>query len=368
MAVQEFIFSDAPGIKVRRHLLFWIFIGLGYFIQSILIIPHFLLVALCSMVFFFPQCVIAFYVCINYLLPRFFRRKNYILFGLDYLLLISLCFGVNYVCSVLFYQATNLHPIHGFRFSWYFSLANINSMHLVAITGLGLGIGLAKRWYLEQKENLVLFKENIRREVRLQKSKAYPEVIKKSLTTLSNNLRSGNDGSPDLLMAISDVFSYLLYSVDDGEIEVKKEINILKKIAYLENSNPDNPFLLSLGVVGEVDEGLTIPPLAIFSILQCAIAVLNEQGESTNELQLDVGTSDHRVIVSVVFYSLYDPETGHIEWAERLKKKIQSTKIADVQLFDFEAADGNSIRIMIRANSRIVLYENSASKTLTPWQ
>ena len=366
MTIQEFIFSEKRRLKIKRHVLFWVFIGTVYFIQSILIIPHFFVAALASLILFFPPCVLASYVCIYFLLPRFFRKKKYLFFGLQYLTLVLVCFAVNYLMSMLFYKTTNLHQISGFRFRWYFSLAFINTIHLVGITGLSLGIRFTKTWSTSQKENMLLMKEKIRKDVRLQKSRAYPEVIKKSLATLSNNLRNESNDSPELLMTVSDVFSYLLYSVNDKEIEIKTEISILKKIAYLENSIPNSSFLISLGITGIDDKDVMIHPLTLFSILQSGIAVLNEQKDYANELQLDIEITDKQTRVSIAFNSLSDTVDGKIDWKELFKNHIQQVSIVDPSTYKFEEASYGLIQIIIDTKRKNFVPEDHESKILIP--
>ncbi len=364
MTIEQFIFSDERAVKIKRHFLFWIFIGSVYFFQSFILISHPVRVALYSMIFFFPQCVVASYVCMYFLLPRLYKKKTYLIFGLQYLLLFFICLAVNYLSGMIFYRATNFHRIYGFKFSWYFSIAFINTMHLMSITGLSLGIRFTKTWYTTHKENLLLFREKTRKEVRLQKSKAYPEVINKSLATLSNNLRNESGDSPELLLAIADVFSYLLYSIDDKEIEIRKEIAVLKKIQYLENSIPDNSFLISSVITGNVNENLMIPSMSLFSILQGGISVLNQQKEYASELQFDVEITSGKLVVSVTFNSLADTENGNINCGEMLKKQIQSANMVDMSIYKFEKATGNFVQIVIDAQHKNMFSENAGSKAL----
>ncbi len=364
MTIQQFIFSDEPTVKIKRHFLFWVFIGLVYYIQSIIFIPHPLLGAWYSMIFYFPQCIVASYFCIYFLLPKFFKKKKYLLLGSQYLLLLLICFAVDYFSTMLYDRETIPHPIRGFKFSWYFSNTFINTMHLFAITALAVGIRFAKTWYLVQKENILLFKEKTRKEIRLQKSRAYPEVVSKSLDALSKNLRNASDDSPELLMAISDVFSYLVYSIDEKEIEIAKEISVLKKIAFLENSIPDNSFLISLGVTGDTGEDLLIPPMTLFSILLAGMAALNEKKEYASELQINIDIAGGKLIVSVAFNSLSDLENGKITWNDMLKKQVQLANLVDMSTYQFEEASENFVQVIVSAKQKNMLPENSESKNL----
>jgi hypothetical protein len=266
---------------------------------------------------------------------------------------------------MLFYKTTNLHQIRGFRFSWYFSLAFINTMHLMAITGFGLGIRFTKTWYLSHQENILLFKEKTRKEVHLQKSKSYPEIIKKSLATLSDNLSNNSEDSPEILMAISDVFSYLLYGVNEGYIEVKKEINVVKKIAFLENSIPDNSFLVTLVMTGIIGDDMLVQPMALFSILQSGIGVANEQKECANDLQLDLTITNDGVFVSIAFNSLSDSLSEGINWGEQFKSHIPLTKTSEAPIYRFEEVHNDFVKIFIGTVRKNVALENYGSELLT---
>jgi LytS/YehU family sensor histidine kinase len=100
-----------------------------------------------------------------------------------------------------------------------------------------IGIKMAKNFYLQQKQYELLSKQKIAAEVQLLKSQVHPRFLFRSLNSIYHHMLKGSVHSPEMLLKLSDLLSYILYESDTGLVPLEKELILLRNYIDLEKSN-----------------------------------------------------------------------------------------------------------------------------------
>src|SRR3569833_8384 len=190
-----FIFSDARGYRVRRHLLFW---GCWWLTQAVLYsftpsfyqvswLQRFEVSSVDALAFMLPHIFLS-YSLMYFVIPRFVVKGKYV----QTTLLVALLFVVTAAMSGAISLYALSHIRHYSRVeqpgktyvggSFFMSLmAGLRGG--ITIGGVAAAIKLMKYWYVKQARNLELQKENIASQLQLLKAQVHPHFL---FNTLNN--------------------------------------------------------------------------------------------------------------------------------------------------------------------------------------
>src|SRR5678810_412186 len=193
MSWHNFIFSDQPGIRIRRHLIFWmlwwVYFAATYYyyvqvglqkiafgnLSGILFLKTFLLIVV---------HILSCYAFIYFLLPRYLVKAKYLSLavGTTFLIIFLLAAGYLIHSQVFPYIDLVFHynpPASNSTLWW----TSINSVLLSApkIIAAATAIKLVKRWYMKQKEKDKVEKEKLITDLQLLKAQIRPGFLFSSL-------------------------------------------------------------------------------------------------------------------------------------------------------------------------------------------
>ncbi|MBI2730299.1 MAG: histidine kinase, partial [Sphingobacteriales bacterium] len=188
------ILSNDKWYRVQRHLFFW----LAVYIYQVLRISIFYppdklwngMPAILKMSLIFGCFFLIYftYTFVYYLVPRFYNRKKYFLFGVaGFLLIVSLeLLALTYNYLNISAQVTRLIGINftqaGFMESYRPPLIRMLG-NPPLICGFFLALKTMKNWYKEQLQNDLLARENANAELQLLKAQVHPHFL---FNTLNN--------------------------------------------------------------------------------------------------------------------------------------------------------------------------------------
>ena len=279
MSWHDFIFSNDPGHRTRRHLVFWLlwwlyFAATYYFyvqvgqqrivfgdITSILILKTFLLVTI---------HMIACYVFIYFLLPQNLLHLQYFSFVGGLVLLIAFLLGAGYYIHLKIFplidQAYKNNLAATNSNIWWTS---INSVLLTApkIIAAATAIKLVKRWYLKQKEKEKIEKEKLITDLKLLKAQVHPGFLFSSLEQIYHYTKLKSPKAQELLLKFSDLLSYLLYECDETKVPLEKELTMMEEYMAIEKIRFNDNLEMEMVIKGEtgIDK---IAPLILLPFIE----------------------------------------------------------------------------------------------------
>ena len=292
MTFHEFIFSEEKPQKLRRHVTFWIVFTIQYYLQSLVPITDLFYIAMVSTICYVPACVIAVYA-IKLRLQKPIEARKYFIFVAGLFALTVLVIAFNYLMSIFFFKLTCNCLVTSLSATQFIQIANINSAHAMTIGIIVLGFSVTKKWIVKQKKNQGLMNLKLANELQLQKANIYPDLLLSSLHNLHLKLISGSRNSPETIVRLSDLLSYLLYESNEKSITVEKEASMISNLVAIENMNRASQFLIDSRVSSSSNEK-HVRPLIMFLFLQNCFSLLERDREQLY-IQLEVSTDDQRL-------------------------------------------------------------------------
>jgi hypothetical protein len=250
MSVQEFIFSEKRNDRIRRHLVFWLVWGF-YFgllhaanpflkpVASYFRRTQFALVE--SYLLIIPQIIVA-YLILYFVLPMYTRDRK---------IISPIFWGIAswFACGYLnLFMIQNLNPV---ILRWLLPddlLVNTQRapevsrfMALMATwkgalsgTAFVMGIHFIKQWYLKEKRNLQLMRENTEAQLQLLTAQIHPHFLFNTLNNIFSQTQTESPKGSKMIMALSDMLRYILYEGQKPLVPLKQELEMIREYINLE--------------------------------------------------------------------------------------------------------------------------------------
>jgi len=197
------------------------------------------------------------YILIYWIIPEFLFKKKYLLFVFLAILHAAL-FG--FFISLVLYFITGYKDIA--------SLFFIRPIVLnYQIPATAAAIYLFKRMYLIQQHSLNLEKEKLEAELKFLKSQIHPHFLFNTLNNLYALTLKKSDKAPEMVIQLSNLLEYTLYSGKETEVSLNEEIKQIKGYIDLEKLRFGNRLKINTDIDGNVD-GLMIAPLLLLPFVE----------------------------------------------------------------------------------------------------
>jgi len=333
MTSYEFIFSDKPEVKASRHITFWFVLILHFIIQNLMVGGfneglHYrsFMGSAFNAAFFFPAYLAFVYLLIYQVIPRFLFRNNYIAFCISLSVLLVLNFVSCYFAGMLYIHVNWHLPYSKITFDDNKYHALVDGLFLpVTIYGISCGIKLAKKWYLEQRENERLAGEKISRELQLLKTQLHPRFLFHSLCTVKKHVRSLSPLSAGFILQLSDLLSYILYESDKKYQLIEKEIEMIRSYIDLEKKSMQDRLATEINIIGD-GEGKYISPMILLSFIETSFDCFLKTHPKDPSLKLTITMwgdhLDYHLICNRFLDNRNDPAETKMKF-KRLEKQLR---------------------------------------------
>jgi hypothetical protein len=258
----EFIFSPKHG--VLRHVSFWLVWLFGWTCFLTAIWSHFtdnfIRIGL-----WIPVFTIFSYPISNIAIPKLLLKGKYLVF----LGAIICWLFVGWFLSVYFLRYVSapvldlMHKPHGDGYAWQCFLCVLTTS--ACFSSLSLG----KQWLLKQKEFLQAQQEKITAELQLLKAQVHPHFLFNTLNNIYAFSLDRSSKTPELILKLSSLLSYMLYDCKAEEVKLEKEVEIMKDYIGLEKERYGNTLEISWTVEGDISDKF-ISPLLMLPFLENA--------------------------------------------------------------------------------------------------
>ncbi len=288
---------------------------------------------------YLPVYLLAVYVTLYFILPKYFAKKNILFLIVSLLVLIIITIG-----SAYFIYVTNFKK-SGEQWSEIDMLTSIYRClaSFIAITSSAAIMKIMKDYFLKQHENEVLAIRNARNRVQLLKMQIHPRILFECLHNIYDDINAGALYAPEMILKLSELLSYLLYEGELKQVPLTKEIKMIQTFLELKKLEYKNKIDIDIEVSGEMDTHYIIPVL-LLPLLEAAIIPF-EKMEKVLTVFLELKT-----IESKIYFNLKTNVTG-----------TQIIKTPAVQT----ALDSTKRRLQISGLYKFKLELQSASDSLT---
>lgn len=298
-----FVFSGR--YRVLRHLVFWLvhipvfsFLfklpGTSYWhmhLMSALWVPVFILYA---------------YPVMYWMIPRFLLKEKYLQFSILLLVWAVMGYFLNYLVrsymlfplSTRLGYKTNMNP-------W----AATSYLSMNVMMGYGSMIVLFKFWIRKQQEYLLAEKEKSVMELQLLKAQIHPHFLFNTLNNIYSFSLKNSGKTPEMILKLSSLLSYMLYDCKASEVLLEKEIDVMRSYIDLEKERYGNRLEVSVHVDGDLKEKY-IAPLLLLPFLENAFKHGTSEQLDKPWLSMDISVRQNRLRCKVVNGKNENESTG----------------------------------------------------------
>ena len=262
LKTNDFIFS--PNHKVLRHASFWLLwlFGWSCFLSLIgsTFTDNFIRIAL-----WIPAFTIFSYPISDIAIPKLLLKGKYLVFlgAIICWLFVGWFLSVYYLRYVSAPVLDLMHKPHGDGYAWQCFLCVLTTA--ACFSSLSLG----KQWLLKQKEFLQAQQEKITAELQLLKAQVHPHFLFNTLNNIYSFSLDRSPKTPELILKLSSLLSYMLYDCKAEEVRLEKEVEIMKDYIDLEKERYGNTIEISWTAEGGIRDNF-ISPLLMLPFLENA--------------------------------------------------------------------------------------------------
>lgn len=291
----EFIFS--PRYRVWRHLLYWSFHVLIWAAFWVMMgVPLSYGRNLLNMIMWVPAFIIFGYPLVYGAIPHLLLKGKVWQF-----FLLVLLWGVAGIYIDVAYRGYILIPAQEAM-----GLDNILPRGPLAFCYLCMTTSAAspmiikffKLWTIKQREWMSAQQEKMTAELQLLKAQVHPHFLFNTLNNIYSFSLLNSTKTPDLILKLSSLLSYMLYDCKAEEVRLEKEIEIMENYVDLESERYGDKIEISWNVEGDVKNEF-ISPLLMLPFLENAFKHgISEQIEKC-WLSVDVSVKKNTLLFKV---------------------------------------------------------------------
>ncbi|MEQ9378954.1 MAG: histidine kinase [Imperialibacter sp.] len=215
---------------------------------------------------YLPLRLVVVYLNYFWLLPQFLLKKritSYLFYSVATILLASL------LNRLFFYCYLNAIIFPGWSQGDFFQAYKFLQSSMIITSPMIFLIGLVvmKRWVSSERRAQLLESEKIKAELGYLRSQINPHFFFNTLNTLYGLALKKSDRTPEVVMQLSELMSYILYEADKELVPLSKEIDQIERYIELEQIRYENRFETDIEVNGDV-ELCQIPPLILLPFVE----------------------------------------------------------------------------------------------------
>lgn len=281
----KLIFSDQLTYRLRRHLLFWFcmwaYIALthaanplgkeeiAYFRNPVYTLSEAVLIVVAQ----FPVV----YIMLYFILPKFILKKKYIT-AFFAILLLWFCGGIMNLYLFRDVQPAILSVIVPGQFLVntqrseavsFFMAVMFQSKGVLLFSSIAFVIKFAKYWYLKEKRNMQLQKENTESQIRLLTAQVHPHFLFNTLNNIYSQTQKESPKGSKMIMGLSDLLRYILYEGQKPLVPLKQELLMITEYINLEKIRYGNKLDVHVLTPDKTDDIFIAPLLLLPFIENC---------------------------------------------------------------------------------------------------
>lgn len=303
--------------------------------------------------FLMPITIATTYVSIYKLIPDYFVKKRYVLFGLyslytfiisAYLIVVSVFYGLIYLSH---FQFKNMAPISK-------SLLLVGTaVYLVAIIVsafklLKLNVKHSdetKKLETKILETQLKFKEQ---ELNYLKMQIHPHFLFNTLNTLYGFALKKADETPDMILKLSNLLDYLLYQTDKPFVSLTEEIHHIQDYIDLEKMRFNNTLSINFSI-NNISETSKIAPMLLLPFIENSFKHgIIKNGKLT--IDIDLHCDQNKISLLVVNTSSNTNASKNGIGLENIKKRLDLLYLNQYELKIEQSQDLFKVNLNLELN------------------
>ena len=253
---------------------------------------------------FYPFDICLVYFNFYVLIPRLLKSKNYGYYALAVVIavFIDACadasirqfyshFGSPFFPKTSFFDLPTFSGVVASRFY---------------MLGLTTSIKLAKEWIENQKLQSAREKLYLETELNFLKTQINPHFFFNTLNNLYSLALNRSEQTPEVILKLSGLMSYMLYESNVARVSLEKEIDYLQNYLDLEILRFGKRLTINFEIEGQM-EGVSIPPMILILFVENCFK--HGLKDNIDQVNIDIAL---KVENSYLFFSIRNPVSAHV--------------------------------------------------------
>jgi two-component system, LytTR family, sensor kinase len=215
-----------------------------------------------------PLKIFVIYFSIYVLIRKLLLPGKYILFIALFVLSIFVVMWLNRIEDYfIIYPLTHIAYVRYELGFWSIRAAFLNLIYIYPIAGMAATFYFVHSWMENQLAREKLAREKAEIELKSLKEQIHPHFLFNTLNNLYALALAQSAKTPDMMLRLSKLLSYMIYEATATEVSLTKEIQILKDYVELERLRLDDRLEISFHATGATKQA-RIAPLLLFPLLE----------------------------------------------------------------------------------------------------
>ncbi|MFK7773896.1 MAG: sensor histidine kinase [Saprospiraceae bacterium] len=269
------------------HLLFWVlFGGIMLIIYSGFVGGY--LKALAPTLVNLTGLIILTYVHLWYLLPQFFDKKNYLVYGVLVFILLLLTTLFRFIVGWEIVRILGWELADKFTPDYFVGMI-VTGLFLVLIT---IPLRLIENYFKKEELEQELKTQQLEAELRFLKAQVNPHFLFNALNNIYSLSFTNSSQTPEMILKLSDMMSYMLYDCKTEKVKLTNEINYLHNFIALQQLKKEGELNIEFLTKGDFS-GIHITPMLFIPFFENAFKHGNlediQDGWLKSEMKVESG-------------------------------------------------------------------------------
>jgi hypothetical protein len=285
----EFTFS--PRYRVWRHVIYWTFhITIWASFWVFMGVPGSYARQLLNMAMSAPLFILFGYPLVYVAIPHLLLKGKVIQF-----FLIVILWGVAGLFLDAAYRGYIFIPLQqAMNLDYIIPSGRLPSCYLCMTTSVAspMIVKFFKLWTNKQRDWLRAQQENITAELKLLKAQVHPHFLFNTLNNIYAFSLERSGKTPELILKLSSLLSYMLYDCKTEEVRLEKEVETMRNYIGLEKERYGNKIEISWNIEGAIEDKF-IAPLMLIPFLENAFKHGTSEQIEKSWLSVDISVKQN---------------------------------------------------------------------------
>jgi len=288
--------------QVAQHTIFWMCWIFGFtFIQSFGFGVHDFMAWLVYYLVTLPLFIAHTYLIAYWLVPAYFFRHRYGLFGLWIICLLIIASVIELVISneVVWSIVKPENKQPGNYLGWQNILINGLGNEYVII--VFLSVKVVRFWNLKMGEKTELLNRKMLKEIELIKIQSYPRFLLNVADKLEDLAKNHSPQTPEMIIRLSNLMNSMISNDRSDMILLQKEVELIKGYIDIQLMSLPADYEINFQVSGELN-GIRISPFLFFQLVEEGFMILDES-EKRTDFSVFIKTEPHYLLFSMTIWN-----------------------------------------------------------------
>jgi sensor histidine kinase YesM len=275
------------------HLLFWVlFGGIMLIIYSGFVGGY--LKALAPTLVNIAGLIILTYVHLWYLLPQFFNKKNYLVYGVLVFVLLLLTTLFRFIVGWELVRILGWEMSREFTPNYFVGMM-VTGLFIILIT---IPLRLIENYFKKEELEQELKTQQLEAELRFLKAQVNPHFLFNALNNIYSLSFTNSSQTPEMILKLSDMMSYMLYDCKTEKVKLTSEINYLRNFIALQQLKKDGELNVEFLTKGEFSN-INITPMLFIPFFENAFKHGNLEDTKNGWLQSEMKVENGKLFFSI---------------------------------------------------------------------